>query len=33
MNYRFILVGDRFEHEDSIHDYSNKDDLITMLGI
>ncbi len=33
LNYRFILVGDRFEHEESIQDYSDKDEIIAMLGI
>lgn len=33
LNYRFILVGDRFEYEESIQDYSDKDDIIAMLGI
>ncbi len=33
LDYRFILVGDRFEYEDSIQDYSNKDYIISMLGI
>ena len=33
LNYRFILIGDRFEHEESIQDYSEKDDLFAMLGL
>lgn len=33
INYRFILVGDRFEHEESIQDYSNKNYMISMLNL
>lgn len=33
INYRFILVGNRFEHAESVRDYTDKDDLIAMLGI
>jgi phosphoglycolate phosphatase-like HAD superfamily hydrolase len=33
MNYRFILVGDRFEHKESVQDYSDKEILIEILGI
>ncbi len=33
LDYRFILVGDRFEYRESIQDYSHKDDIIKMLGI
>ena len=33
MDYRFILVGNRIEHEEFVQDYSNKDGLFRMLGL
>ena len=33
MSYRFILVGNRIEHEASIPDYSDKDDIFEILGM
>ena len=33
MSYRFILVGNRFEHEISIQDYSNKNHIFSMLNL
>ena len=33
LNYRFILVGERFEHKEMIQDYSDKEYIIAMLGV
>jgi len=33
LNYRFVLVGNRIEHEIQIDDYKNKADVLNMLGL
>jgi len=33
LNYRFVLVGNRIEHEIQIDDYKSKDDILNMLGL
>lgn len=33
LNYRFVLVGNRIEHEIQIDDYKSKEDVLNMLGL
>jgi phosphoglycolate phosphatase-like HAD superfamily hydrolase len=33
MDYRFILVVNRFDHKESVKNFSDKDYIIAMLGI
>ena len=33
LNYRFVLVGNRIDHEMQIDDYKNKENVLNMLGL